>query len=73
MLGCVLSQLKPSELNILIFKKGLGPRPRPFSKLRMFLGLYPIHTTSLSGNLNESDVERRQILHMSTTQHNVKI
>ena len=29
MVGCVLSQLKPSELYILSFEKGLGLRPRP--------------------------------------------
>ena len=35
MVGCVLSQLKPSEFYILSFEKGLGLRPRPFSKLRI--------------------------------------
>ena len=36
MVGCVSSQLKPSELYILSFEKILGLRPRPFSKLRMY-------------------------------------
>ena len=35
MVGCVLSQLKPSELSILSCEKGLGLRPGPFSQLRM--------------------------------------
>ena len=35
MVGCVLSQLKPSELYILSCWKGLGLVPRPFSQLRM--------------------------------------
>ena len=42
MAGCVLRQLKPSELYILNCEKGLGLRPRPFPQLRMFLGLYPL-------------------------------
>ena len=33
--GYVLSQLKPSELHILSFRKALGLRPRPFSQPRM--------------------------------------
>ena len=36
MLGCVLSQLKPSELYILSCGKGHGLRPRPFPHLRMW-------------------------------------
>ena len=32
--GCVLSQLKPSELFIPGCEKGLGRRRRPFSQLR---------------------------------------
>ena len=36
MVGCVLSQLKPSELYILSFEKVLSLRPRPLSKLRMY-------------------------------------
>ena len=35
MVGCVLSQLKPSELYILSCGKGLGLRPGPFPQLRM--------------------------------------
>ena len=35
MVGCVLSQVKPSELYILSCEKGRGLRPRPFSQLRM--------------------------------------
>ena len=35
MVGCVLSQLKPSELYILSCGKGHGLRPRPFLQLRM--------------------------------------
>ena len=35
MVGCVLSQLKPSELYILSCEKGRGRRPRPFPQLRM--------------------------------------
>ena len=35
MFGCVLSQLKHSELYILSCEKSLGLRPRPFSQLRM--------------------------------------
>ena len=35
MVGCVLSQLKPSELYILSFEKGFGLRSRPYSELRM--------------------------------------
>ena len=37
MVGCVLSQLKPSELYIRSCGKGLGFRPGPFPQLRMFL------------------------------------
>ena len=36
MVGCVLSQLKSSELYILSCEKGHGLRPRPFSQLRMW-------------------------------------
>ena len=36
MVGCVLSQLQPSEFYILSFDKGRGHRPRPFSQLRMY-------------------------------------
>ena len=36
MVGCVLSQLKPSEHYILSCGKGLGLRPRPFPQLRMW-------------------------------------
>ena len=36
MVGCVLSQLKPSELYFLSCGKGLGLRPRPFPQLRMW-------------------------------------
>ena len=55
MVGCVLSQLKPSELYIPSCKKGLGLRPRPFSQLRMleFLGFYPIPNTCVAPLLNE--------------------
>ena len=48
MVGCVLSQLKPSELYILSYEKGLGLRPRPrpsaffTAKNVELLGLYPI-------------------------------
>ena len=35
MVGCVLSQLKPSGISILTCEKGLGFRPRPISQLRM--------------------------------------
>ena len=42
MVGCVLSQFKPSELYIVSCEKAIGFRPRSFSQLRMFLGLYPI-------------------------------
>ena len=35
MVGCVSSQLKPSELYILSCEKSLGLRPQPFSHLRM--------------------------------------
>ena len=44
MVGCVLRQLKPSELYILSHGKSLGLRPRPFPQLRMFVMLYPIRT-----------------------------
>ena len=52
MVGCVLSQLKPSEFYILSFEKSLGLRPRPLSKLKNveLLGLYPIHKSILSSN-----------------------
>ena len=48
MIGCVLSQLKPSELYILSFEKGLGLRPLAFFKNKNveLLGLYPIHNKS---------------------------
>ena len=58
MVGCVLSQLKPSALYILSCEKCLGLRPLPFSQLRMLLlGLYPIligcHTlTFISRHIN---------------------
>ena len=42
MVGCVLSQLKPSELYILSFGKSLGLRPFPQLRNVEFLGLYPI-------------------------------
>ena len=54
MVGCVLSQLKPSELNILSCGKGLGQRPRPSAstfytaKNVELLGLYPIRTWLIS-------------------------
>ena len=35
MVSCLLGQLKLSDFYILSFEKGLGLRPRPFSKLRM--------------------------------------
>ena len=37
MVGCVLSQLKPSELYILSCGKGRGLRPRPFPQLRLLI------------------------------------
>ena len=36
MVGCVLRQLKPSELYIFSCGKGHGLRPRPFPQLRMY-------------------------------------
>ena len=39
MVGCVLSQLKPSRFSIVSCERGRGLRPRLFSQL---LGLYPI-------------------------------
>ena len=39
MVGCVLSQLKPSEFYILSCEKGLGLRPWPFPQLRMYKDL----------------------------------
>ena len=44
MVGCVVSQLKPSELYILSCEKGHGLRPRPFftAKNVDLLGLSPI-------------------------------
>ena len=42
MVGCVLSQLKPSELYILSCGKGLGLQLRPFFTAKSF-GLYPMH------------------------------
>ena len=36
MVGCILSQLKPSELYIFSCGKGRGLRPRPFPQLRMW-------------------------------------
>ena len=35
MVGCVSSQLKPSEIYTLSWEKSLGLRPQPFSQLRM--------------------------------------
>ena len=35
MVGCVSSQLKPSELDTLSCERSLGLRPQPFSQLRM--------------------------------------
>ena len=35
MVGCVLNQLKPSDLYILCCEKGLSLRPPPFPQLRM--------------------------------------
>ena len=44
MVGCVLGQLKPSELYIFKCGKGLGllPGPFPTAKNVELLGLYPI-------------------------------
>ena len=44
MVGCVLSQLKPSGFSILICENGIGLRPRTFftAKNRELLGLYRI-------------------------------
>ena len=51
--GCVLSQLKLSELYILNGKKGLGLWPRTFSTANNveLLGLYPIHISLKITNL----------------------
>ena len=47
MVGCVLSQLKPSELYILSFEKRSRPlASAPFKAKNVeFLGLYPIRNT----------------------------
>ena len=44
MVGCVLSQLKPSGFSILSCEKGLGLRPRTFFTANNgeLLGLHPI-------------------------------
>ena len=44
MVGCVLSQLKPTELYIVSCGKGLGPSALTFSTAKNvdLLGLYPI-------------------------------
>ena len=69
MVGCVLSQLKPSEFSILSCEKGLGLRPRSFftAKNGELLELYLIHKDhpfqgGESLYTSESDVCRRQIL-----------
>ena len=59
MMGCVLSQLKPSEFSILTCEKVIGLRPRTFftDKNGELLGLYPIrtclhvHDSTLTGRL----------------------
>ena len=45
MVGCVLSQLKPSGFCILSCEKGSGLRPRTFFTVKNgeLLGLYPMH------------------------------
>ena len=49
MVGCVLSQLKPSELYILSCGKSLGLRPRTFPQLTiMFFVRYPIRNYELN-------------------------
>ena len=57
MVGCVLSQLKPSELHIL--------RPRPFPQLAL-LGLYPIPNliahTAIS-NLPAANLRLSKVMH----------
>ena len=45
MVGCVLSQLKPSGSSIISCEKGLGFRPPHFSQNVEILGLYPIKLT----------------------------
>ena len=46
MVGCVLSQSKPSEFSTLTCEKVIGLRPRTFSTAKNgeLLGLYPIRT-----------------------------
>ena len=48
MVECVLIQLKPSDLYIISFEKGLGLRPRPFSTAKNveLFGLYPIQNAT---------------------------
>ena len=48
MVGCVLSQLNPSELYILSFEKGPRPSASALFKARNveLLGLYPIQSTA---------------------------
>ena len=50
MVGCVLSQLKPSGFSILRCEKGLGPRPRTFSQLRTESVSVNHNTTSCISN-----------------------
>ena len=58
MVGCVLSQLKPSELYILSCRKGLCLRPRPFSQLIMYssLGFILYKIMFVGFNLNDEPV-----------------
>ena len=53
MVGCVLSQLKPSGFSILSWEKGLGLRPRTFftAKNGEFLWLYPIRLPCVTCSL----------------------
>ena len=50
MVGCVLSQLKTSDLSILSCEKGHGLRPRP--KNAEPPKLYPIHKRLIKRNKN---------------------
>ena len=54
MFGCVLSQLKPSELYILSCENSLGFRPRTLFTAENveLIGLYSIQTVPLSSTVN---------------------
>ena len=73
MAGCVLIQLKPSELYILSCDRSVGLRPRPFSTaknvellgLNPIRNLHPLQTANCCHNsllvMDENDVRRGTI------------